>query len=48
MNGGFSALPVWGGGGLYLEGLIHGGAYSRNFTVIGDIFTDYPPFLSKS
>ena len=22
------------GGGLYLEGLIHGGAYFRNFTVI--------------
>ena len=22
-----------GGGGLYLEGLIHGGAYFRNFTV---------------
>ena len=31
INGGFSALPVWGG--LYLEGLIHGGAYFRNFTV---------------
>ena len=28
---GFFALPVWGG--LYLEGLIHGGAYLRNFTV---------------
>ena len=27
---GFFALPVWGG--LYLEGLIHGGAYFRNFT----------------
>ena len=25
----------WGGGGLYLEGLIHGGAYFRNFTVYG-------------
>jgi len=23
-----------GGGGLYLEGLIHGGAYFRNFTVL--------------
>ena len=23
------------GGGLYLEGLIHGGAYFRNFTVVG-------------
>ena len=30
-NGGFFALPVWGG--LYLEGLVHGGAYFRNFTV---------------
>ena len=30
-NGGFFALPVWGG--FYLEGLIHGGAYFRNFTV---------------
>ena len=27
---------VTGLGGLYLEGLIHGGAYFRNFTVIGD------------
>ena len=26
---GFLALPVWGG--LYLEGLIHGGAYFRQF-----------------
>ena len=31
---GFFTLPVrGGGGGLYLEGLIHGGAYFRNFTV---------------
>ena len=30
-NGGFFALLVWGS--LYLEGLIHGGAYFRNFTV---------------
>ena len=30
-SGGFFALPFWGG--LYLEGLIHGGAYFRNFTV---------------
>ena len=30
-NGGFFALPDWGG--LYLEVLIHGGAYFRNFTV---------------
>ena len=30
-NGEFFALPVWGG--LFLEGLIHWGAYFRNFTV---------------
>ena len=30
-NGGFFALPVWGA--YILEGLIHGGAYFRNFTV---------------
>ena len=30
-NGGF--FCVTGLGGLYLEGLIHGGAYFRNFTV---------------
>ena len=29
-NGGFFA---WGGGSLYLEGLIQGGAYFGNFTV---------------
>ena len=34
-NGGVFALPVWGWGGgeLYLEALIHGGAYFRNFVV---------------
>ena len=35
-NGGFFALPVCGAyiwRGLYMEGLIHGGAYFRNFTV---------------
>ena len=31
-EGFFAYLGVWGG--LYLEGLIHGGAYSRNFTVV--------------
>ena len=31
-NAGFLALLVWGG--LYLEGLVHGGAYFRNFTVL--------------
>ena len=30
-NGGFFALQDLGG--LYLEGLIYGGAYFRNFTV---------------
>ena len=39
LNGGSFALPVWGaytlggGGGLYLKGLIHGGAYFWNFTI---------------
>ena len=35
-NGGFFVLPVWGAyfwGGLFLEGLINGGAYFWNFTV---------------
>ena len=27
----------FGGGGLYLEGLIHGGAYFRNFTVFKNV-----------
>ena len=31
-RGDLIALRVWGGG-LYLEGLIHGGAYFRNLTV---------------
>ena len=31
---GFLRYDFEGGGGLYLEGLIHGGAYFRNFTVI--------------
>ena len=44
--GGFFALRVWGG--LYLEGLIHGAAYFRNFTVFDQLeyfcpFTDLPP-----
>ena len=30
-NGGFFVIPVWGG--LFLEGLMHEGAYLRNFTV---------------
>ena len=30
-NGGFFASSVWGG--LYLERLMHGGAYFWNFTV---------------
>ena len=27
-------LSYWLGGGLYLEGVIHGGTYFRNFTVV--------------
>ena len=27
-------LSYWFGGGLYLEGLIHGGTYFLNFTVV--------------
>ena len=36
MYGGKFALRVWGaggGGGSYLEGLMHGGAYFLNFSV---------------
>ena len=36
-NGGFFALPVWEAyirRALYMEGLIHGGAYFRNFMVL--------------
>ena len=43
-KGGFFALPLWGG--LYLEGLIHGGAYFRNFTVLEE-FRDILEFLQK-
>ena len=32
-NRGFFALPIWGAY-IILEGLIHGGAYFRNFMVI--------------
>ena len=32
---GFFALRVWGG--LYLEGLMHGGAYFRNFTLVSKV-----------
>ena len=31
-NGGFFCITILGG--LYLEGLIHGGAYFRNFTLL--------------
>ena len=34
---GFLRYEFWGG--LYLEGRIHGGAYFRNFTVYGYIFS---------
>ena len=48
-------LSIWGGGGLYLEGLLHGGAYFRNFTVTSENKTTHtpppslfsPPLLSK-
>ena len=42
-KGGVFALRVWWG--LYLEGLIHGGAYFRNFTV--PFFEIKTPFLSS-
>ena len=36
-------------GGLNLEGLIHGGAYFRNFTVIGiTLFHCYPALFDKT
>ena len=35
------------GGALYLEGLIHGGAYFRNFTVIGASFIKEPQMLKR-
>ena len=34
-------------GGLYLEGLIHGGAYFRNFTVTESAPRNYPYNSSK-
>ena len=34
---------VTGLGGLYSEGLIHGGAYFRNFTLIFYPFLGFPP-----
>ena len=43
-NGGFFALPVWGPD-LYLEGLIHGGAYFRNFTVRYVVDSVYYTFI---
>ena len=38
-------LSVWGG--LYLEGLIHEGAYFRNFTVIGARCQKGPQMLQR-
>ena len=35
-------------GGLYLEGLIHGGAYFRNFTVIESAFKFEPRFQTET
>ena len=49
-NGQFFVLPVWegaGGGGLYLEGLTHGGAYFPNFTVI-NFYQLFPIFKEKA
>ena len=43
-NGGFFALPVWGLG-LYLEWLIHGGAYFRNFMVRYIVDSVYYTFI---
>ena len=43
-NGGFFALPVWGPD-LYLEGLIHGGTYFRNFTVRYVVDSVYYTFI---
>ena len=34
-------------GGLHLEGLIHGGAYFRNFTVIGARCKKGPQMLKR-
>ena len=35
-------------GGLYLEGLLHGGAYFRNFTVLNCSVLKKGPFLESS
>ena len=43
-NGRLFPLQVWGGGLIFgLEGLIHGGAYFRNFTVSFIIHSKYLP-----
>ena len=49
-NRGFFALPVLGGGGvgLYLEGLIHGGAYFQNFTVFDFPLSSFNYLLKKN
>ena len=42
-------LPVWvGGGGVYLEGLIHGGAYFWNFTVFDFPLSSFNDLLKKN
>ena len=43
-NRGSFALPVWGG--LYLEGLIHRGAYFWNFTVRYVVDSVYYTFIT--
>ena len=41
---GFFALPVWGAS--FLEGLIHEGAYFRNFTIAYNKYLSKPSFFS--
>ena len=44
-NGGFFCVTILGG--LYLEGLIHGGAYFRNFTVQPNLVPGVLSLLSR-
>ena len=46
-NGGFFALRFLGGLPVYLEGLIHGGAYFRNFTITVSILPEVMYHLVK-
>ena len=48
-NRGFFALPVWvGGGGVYLKGLIHGGAYFWDFMVFDFPLSSFNYLLKKN